>query len=101
MLATKLLENTLRGIYPAFATHDRAMIKEILHIAHQKGMDPKRFEFEMLYGIENNFLETLAAQGYQAQVYIPYGRNWLPYFMRRLRERKENAYFIIRNIFRM
>ena len=101
MLAIKLIENIARGVYPAFATHDRTLIQEILQLVHQKGIDPKRFEFEMLYGIQNNYLEALASQGYQAQVYIPYGRKWLPYFMRRLRERKENVYFLIRNIFRM
>ncbi|OGR89469.1 MAG: hypothetical protein A2992_00035 [Elusimicrobia bacterium RIFCSPLOWO2_01_FULL_59_12] len=101
MLARKLLEAIPRGAYPAFATHDRALIHEILGAAREKGVDPKQFEFEMLYGIENNYLETLAAQGYQGQVYIPYGTDWFPYFMRRLRERKENVYFLVRNLLRM
>jgi proline dehydrogenase len=101
MMAIKLMENVPRGVYPAFATHDRALIQEILQLAHQKGTDPKRFEFEMLYGVQNKYLETLAAQGYRTQVYIPYGRSWLPYLLRRLRERKENVYFLIRNIFRV
>jgi proline dehydrogenase len=101
MLANKLLENIPRGVYPAFATHDRVLIQEILENAKKRGLDLKNFEFEMLFGIENNYLESLAAQGYTAQVYIPYGRNWLPYFMRRLRERKENIYFLMRNLFRL
>jgi proline dehydrogenase len=101
MLATKLLENIPRGVYPAFATHDRMIIYDILRQVKEKGLDAKRFEFEMLYGIENNYLESLAAQGYGAKVYVPYGRNWLPYFTRRLKERKENIYFVLRNLFRM
>jgi proline dehydrogenase len=101
MLAHKLLENVHRGVYPAFATHDRALIEEILRAVRHKLVDSKHFEFEMLYGIENNYLTSLAGQGYGAQVYIPYGRTWLPYFMRRLRERKENVYFLMRNLFRM
>jgi len=101
MLAQKAIENIGRGVYPAFATHDRALIQEILERVHQNNIDPKSFEFEMLYGIENAYLATLSQQGYQAKVYIPYGTHWLHYFMRRLRERKENIYFLMRNIFRM
>lgn len=101
MLAQKLLESVPRGIYPAFATHDHALIKDILEGVRQKKTDLQGFEFEMLYGIENNYLAELASRGFRTQVYIPYGRQWLPYFMRRLRERKENVYFLMRNIFRM
>jgi proline dehydrogenase len=101
MLAHKLLDSIARQIYPAFATHDRSIIQDILRTVHQKEINPKAFEFEMLYGIQNAYLQSLANQGYTAQVYIPYGRNWFPYFMRRLRERKENVYFLMRNIFRM
>src|SRR5262249_30988558 len=101
MLAQKLIDNIPRGTYPAFATHDRALIREIIARAREKHIDLKDFEFEMLYGIENNYLQNLANQGFRTQVYIPYGRHWLPYFLRRLRERKENIYFLIRNIFRM
>jgi proline dehydrogenase len=54
----------------------------------------------MLYGIQNKYLESLSREGYPTQVYIPYGTHWLPYFMRRLRERKENIYFLLRNLFR-
>jgi proline dehydrogenase len=101
MLARKLLDSVPRQTFPAFATHDRSMIKEILEYAQRQGLDKKSFEFQMLYGIQNNYLEALAAQGYNTQVYIPYGRTWFPYFMRRLRERKENVYFLLRNVFRM
>ncbi len=54
----------------------------------------------MLYGIQNQRLAALAKEGYRTSVYIPYGSHWLPYFIRRLRERKENLYFLLRNIFR-
>jgi proline dehydrogenase len=101
MLVQKLLDNTSRDVYPAFATHDRGLIQEILERVRANGIDLKRFEFEMLYGIENAYLESLAHQGYQTQVYIPYGTHWFPYFLRRLRERKENVYFLIRNIFKV
>jgi proline dehydrogenase len=102
MLSTKLLENVSRSIYPAFATHDQALIQEIVNQAKSKGVLPKQFEFEMLYGIQNRYLEALVEQqGLQGQVYIPYGKSWLPYFMRRVRERKENLYFLLRNLFRM
>jgi proline dehydrogenase len=101
MLALKLIENMARGTYPAFATHDRSLIQEIISQVRQKGIDPTSFEFEMLYGIENTYLAALSQQGFQAKVYIPYGTHWLPYFMRRLRERKENIYFLMRNIFKV
>ena len=54
----------------------------------------------MLYGIQNQKLAALAKEGYRASVYIPYGSHWFPYFVRRLRERKENVYFLLRNVFR-
>src|SRR4029077_18430901 len=69
MLAQKAIENIGRGVYPAFATHDRALIQEILERVHQNNINPKSFEFEMLYGIENAYLATLSQQGYQAKVY--------------------------------
>jgi proline dehydrogenase len=98
MLASKLLDGVPRGTYPAFATHDRTLIQDILQQARQKGVAPDQFEFEMLYGIQNRALESLAERGYRTQVYVPYGHAWLPYFIRRLRERKENVYFLLRNL---
>jgi proline dehydrogenase len=101
MLAQKLLENVSKGVYPAFATHDPRLIEDVKTLAEQKRVAREGFEFEMLYGISNKDLESLASQGYRTQVYIPYGQNWLPYFMRRLRERKENVYFLVRNLFKV
>ena len=63
-------------------------------------VSPQSFEFQMLLGIRNQRLAALSKEGYRTSVYIPYGSHWLPYFIRRLRERKENLYFLIRNVFR-
>jgi proline dehydrogenase len=100
MLVQKCFEHVNQETFPAFATHDPFLIDYILAIAQEKKIDPKQFEFEMLYGIQNKLLSRLARQGFQARVYIPYGTHWLPYFIRRLRERKENALFLIKNLFR-
>jgi proline dehydrogenase len=101
VLARKLLEHVQQNVYPAFATHDRPLIDEVLTVVRELDVNFKQFEIQMLYGIENKYLETLARQGYTCRVYIPYGTAWLPYFFRRLRERKENVLFLFRNVFRM
>lgn len=101
VLTQKLLDHVDQEVFPAFATHDLALIDYILQQVKDKRISAKKFEFQMLYGIQNKKLESLSKQGCQTQVYIPYGTAWLPYFMRRLRERKENVYFLMRNVFRM
>lgn len=101
VLTQKLLDRAEDGVFPAFATHDLELIEYILAQAKERRLDPKRFEFQMLYGIQNKKLESLSKEGYGTRVYIPYGTAWLPYFTRRLRERKENIYFLVRNVFRM
>ena len=101
VLTQKLLDHAELGVFPAFATHDLTLIDYILAQVKEKRLEPKHFEFQMLYGIQNKKLEFLSKEGYQTRVYIPYGTAWLPYFMRRLRERKENIYFLMRNVFRM
>ena len=98
VLANRLIDHIPQGVFPAFATHDRALISDILAVLRRQGVDPKRFEFQMLYGIQNKYLETLVREGYRAGVYIPYGGSWFPYFARRLGERKENVYFLLRNM---
>jgi proline dehydrogenase len=100
MLLMKAMNQTARGLYPAFATHDTHLIQSVKLFAEEKGISKKAFEFQMLYGIQNEHLMKLAQEGYNACVYIPYGTHWLPYFTRRLRERKENVYFLMRNVFR-
>jgi len=101
VLTQKLLDHAEQGVFPAFATHDLRLIDYILQQVKEKRLDPKHFEFQMLYGIQNKKLESLSKEGYRTRVYIPYGTAWLPYFIRRLRERKENVYFLLRNVFRM
>lgn len=100
MLIRKMLEQTAHGTYPAFATHDPKLIERVILTASDLNIAKSHFEFQMLYGIQNKRLAGLAQDGYQSSVYIPYGTHWLPYFVRRLRERKENLYFLLRNVFR-
>ncbi len=88
------------GHYPAIATHDDTLIKATKSYARTKGIDPSRFEFQMLYGLRQKMQEDLVRNGYNIRIYVPYGRMWLPYYTRRLRERPENISFLLRNIFR-
>jgi proline dehydrogenase len=100
MLAQKALDQASKGVFPAFATHDGVLIEYLIALAREKKVPKEQFEFQMLYGIQNQRLTAMAKEGYRTSVYIPYGTHWLPYFLRRLRERKENIYFLIRNVFR-
>ncbi len=86
------------GHYPAIATHDPAMLELARHYASDNGIAPDRFEFQMLYGVRRDLQTKLAAGGYQMRVYIPFGREWFPYFMRRLGERPANVMFVIRSV---
>lgn len=87
------------GHYPAIATHDPALIDATRTFAALKGIGSDRFEFQMLYGIRRDLQQKLIADGYRMRVYIPFGREWYPYFMRRLAERPENVAFALRGIF--
>ena len=95
---TKLLLDS--GMYHAIATHDEAMIKAAKEHAAARGMPRDRFEFQMLFGVRRDLQQRLAREGYQVRTYIPYGRRWYPYFMRRLAERPANVAFILRNFFK-
>lgn len=86
--------------YPAFATHDEAMIDAILQFAKEKQIDPSRFEFQMLYGIRRDLQDRLLNDGYRVRVYVPFGDHWYPYFTRRLAERPANLLFIARSMFK-
>ena len=86
------------GTYPAVATHDPAMIAAARAYAAQHGITPDRFEFQMLYGIRRDLQAQLTAAGFRMRVYVPFGREWFPYFMRRLGERPANVGFVIRGI---
>jgi proline dehydrogenase len=86
------------GTYPAIATHDPAMIAITRHFASEQRIPPDRFEFQMLYGIRRDLQTALVRDGYRVRVYIPFGREWFPYFMRRLGERPANVGFVLRGI---
>ena len=88
------------GIYHGIATHDETMIRNTRAFAEQKGIDRKTFEFQMLYGIRRDLQEQLVRDGYNMRVYVPYGNQWYPYYMRRLAERPANVFFIMKNYFR-
>jgi len=97
----KLMKMLLKeGNYPAIATHDENMIEEAKRFIEENKIDKSRFEFQMLYGIRRDLQELLARDGYNMRVYVPYGKEWFPYFYRRLRERKENLFFVMKNFFK-
>jgi proline dehydrogenase len=84
------------GNYPAIATHDPAMIEHTKRAARERAIAADRFEFQMLYGVRRDFQASLVRDGYRLRVYVPFGREWFPYFMRRLGERPANVAFVIR-----
>ena len=88
------------GAYPAVATHDPLMIAATRTYAGERGLARDRFEFQMLYGIRRDLQASLVAEGYRMRLYIPFGREWFPYFMRRLGERPANLGFVMRGILR-
>lgn len=89
-----------RGRYPALATHDRTLIGQAERFVAAEGISPRRFEFQMLYGVRRDLQVALAAAGYNVRCYVPYGARWYPYFMRRLAERPANLAFILRELAR-
>jgi len=86
------------GHYHAIATHDPQMIAATKDFAHAQGFGPERFEFQMLYGIRRRLQRQLLREGFRVRVYVPYGRQWYAYFMRRLAERPANLFFLLRNL---
>src|SRR5262249_25228004 len=82
------------GTYPAVATHDPAMIDLARRIAAERGLERRDFEFQMLYGIRRDLQMKLSRDGYPFRVYVPFGTEWFPYFMRRLGERPANLGFV-------
>ena len=88
------------GHYPAIATHDEAILEQTRAYAAERGIPTDRYEFQMLYGIRRDLQASLVARGYRMRVYVPFGRQWFPYFMRRLGERPANIGFVIRGILR-
>jgi len=96
-LAKLLLDG---GVYPAIATHDPALIAQIEQYVADRKIPRDAFEFQMLYGIRRDLQVRLVQRGYRLRLYVPFGRAWYPYYMRRLAERPANVLFILRNIFR-
>jgi proline dehydrogenase len=88
------------SIYHGLATHDDAMVAQAKAFAKKRGVGPGRFEFQMLYGVRRDLQRHLVAEGYNVRVYIPFGREWYPYFMRRLAERPANVLFLAKNLLR-
>ena len=88
------------GFYHAIATHDPRLIAATIRYAAEKRISKDDFEFQMLYGIRTDLQRRLVKDGYRVRIYIPFGNDWFPYFMRRLAERPANVGFILRNFFR-
>jgi proline dehydrogenase len=89
-----------KGPYPAIATHDEKMIAATEEYVAKRGIPRDAFEFQMLYGIRRDLQRRLVADGYRLRLYVPFGRAWYPYYMRRLAERPANVFFILRNLLR-
>lgn len=86
------------GVYHGIATHDPKMINATIDFAQREGIGKDAFEFQMLYGIRRDLQEQLSREGYRMRVYVPYGKHWYPYFMRRLAERPANIWFVLKNL---
>jgi proline dehydrogenase len=98
---SRLMEKMLSsGIYHAIATHDERLIAATQEYARAHHIPPERYEFQLLYGIRRDLQRDLLRQGERVRLYVPCGREWYAYFMRRLAERPANLFFLLRNLFR-
>ncbi|HUB30008.1 MAG TPA: proline dehydrogenase family protein [Terracidiphilus sp.] len=88
------------SIYHGLATHDEKMVEAAKSFARRRNISPDKFEFQMLYGVRRDLQRRLVGEGYNVRVYIPFGRDWYPYFMRRLAERPANVLFLAKNMLR-
>jgi len=88
------------GVYHGLATHDESIIRQAQAFATSEKLSRESFEFQMLYGIRRDLQRRLARDGWRLRVYIPFGSEWYPYFMRRLAERPANVFFIAKNLLR-
>ncbi|HEX8924469.1 MAG TPA: proline dehydrogenase family protein [Terriglobales bacterium] len=88
------------SVYHGLATHDVNMINAAKGYAREHGIDASRYEFQMLYGVRRDLQRQLVSEGYNMRVYVPFGREWYPYFMRRLAERPANVFFLAKNMLR-
>jgi proline dehydrogenase len=88
------------GTFHGIATHDESIIRQTIEFARKENVPASAFEFQMLHGIRRDLQERLVKEGWGMRVYIPFGTEWYPYFMRRLAERPANVFFIAKNLFR-
>jgi len=88
------------GVFHGLATHDDRLIERIIAFAAANNIPPSAYEFQMLYGIRRDLQLSLVSRGFRVRVYVPFGRHWYPYFMRRLAERPANLLFLLRNLLR-
>ncbi len=96
-LANLLLDSP---VYHGLATHDESIIAQVKEYAATYHIEPAHYEFQMLYGVRRDLQRGLVREGYKVRVYVPFGREWYPYFMRRLAERPANVLFLAKNFFR-
>lgn len=89
-----------QGVMPAIATHDEYLIKNIVKFVADEKIDTRSFHFELLYGVRRDLQKALLDKEYQVRIYVPYGKAWLPYTLRRLAERKENIIFVVKSLVR-
>ena len=96
-----LMARLLRdGTFPAIATHDEHLLARAVALVREEGIAPDRFEFQMLFGVRRDLQERLLKAGFGVRVYVPFGTQWYPYFMRRLAERPANVAFLLRSLVR-
>ena len=86
------------GTYHGIATHDPKMIDATIDFAKREGIGKEKYEFQMLYGVRRDLQRQLARDGFNLRIYVPYGKHWYPYFMRRLAERPANVWFVLKNL---
>lgn len=86
------------GVCCGMATHDEAIIDAMRAFVRENTLDPRAFEFQMLYGVRRDLQRKLVAEGFGMRVYVPFGTEWYPYFMRRLAERPANVLFLAKNL---
>ncbi|HEX9222111.1 MAG TPA: proline dehydrogenase family protein [Candidatus Acidoferrales bacterium] len=99
LLASLLFEGAARGdFFPAIATHDPAMLAHARQEISRLKLARKQYEFQMIYGIRRDLQEEIHSGGHALQIYVPFGTDWCPYFMRRLSERPANCWFVLRSL---
>jgi len=95
----KLTATLLDGrFFPAIATHDIAMLDHARAVIRERGISPDKYEFQMIYGIRRDLQQEIRGEGHALRIYVPFGTEWCPYFMRRLSERPANCLFVLRNL---